>query len=183
MNRHSRPILLLLAVVALLPSLVRAHTIPSLTVEAVFQADRSYILRVNVDPRLFLSPQPTSLPPVETKWYSDQSPEELKKTEQQATEYLKRALTFLFGGQAGTASEVAYTPMDGATNQPLSAESKEVHLLAEIRGTTTAADFQVVLGMEANTSLILINSLGSQLERRPQVLFPGETSRAFMLAK
>lgn len=167
----------------LLPSWLHAHTVPSLTVDAAFQPDRSYVVKVNVDPRLFLSTQPTSLPPVESKWYHDQSPEDLKKTEQQATEYLKRALTLLFGGQTTEVAKVTYTAMDGATNQPLSAESKEVHLLAEIRGSTTAADFQVALGKDANTSLILINSRGDEMERRPQVLFPGETSRAFVVAK
>lgn len=50
--------------------------------------------------------------------------------------------------------------MDGATNQALTAESKEVHLLAEMKGNSTAADFQIALGHDANTSLILINSLG-----------------------
>ena len=173
-----------LVVLALLvPTSSGAHTVPSLTVDAVFQPDRSYVVRVNVDPRLFLSAQPTSLPPVEAKWYRDQSPEELKKTEQQAAEYLKRALTFLFGGQAVVPGAVTFVPMDGATNQALTAESKEVHLLAEMKGSSTAADFQIALGHDANTSLILINSLGEQPERRPQVLFPGETSRAFIFAK
>ena len=174
---------LVIAFCLLMPWLAGAHAIPSLTIDAVFQADHSYVLRVNVDPRLFLSAQPTSLPPVESKWYRDQSPEELKKTEQQASDYLKRVLTLLFAAQKAELPTITFTPMDGATNQPLSAESKEVHLLAEMRGSTSAADFQVSLGKEANTSLILINSLGDQMERRPQVLFPGETSRAFSLAK
>lgn len=174
---------LLLACLIGLPASVCAHAVPSLIVDAVFQTDGTYALRVNVDPRLFLSAQPTSLPPVESKWYRDQSPEDRKKTEQQATEYLKRALTFLFGGQRSELAEIHFTAMDGATNQPLAEQSAEVHLLAEVRGKTSAVDFQVGLGKDANTSLILINSLGEEMERRPQVLFPGETSRAFALAK
>ena len=39
-----------------------AHQIPSLTVEAEFRTDRAFTLRVNVDPRLFLSDRPSELP-------------------------------------------------------------------------------------------------------------------------
>ncbi len=167
---------------ALLPHRAEAHTIPSLTVEAIFQADHSYLLRINVDPRLFLSTQPTSLPPVEARWYRDQSPEELRKTEQQAADYLKKAIALLFANTPAELPAITFKPMDGATNQPLSDASKEVHLLAEMQGTTTGKDFQLVLGKDANSSLILLNSFANQQERRPQVLFPGETSRAFVLA-
>jgi hypothetical protein len=71
--------------------------------------------------------------------------------------------------------------MDGATNEPLKTDSKEVHLLAEMHGMAPGSDFQIVIGKDANSSVILLNSLGDQMERRPQVLFPGETSRAFAI--
>ena len=61
-----------------------AHQVPSLTVEALFSADRSYTLRINVDPRLFISDQPSSLPPVPIEWYRDQKPEELAATKLKA---------------------------------------------------------------------------------------------------
>ncbi|MDB6138914.1 MAG: hypothetical protein JWO94_1986 [Verrucomicrobiaceae bacterium] len=161
----------------------QAHAIPSLTVEAIFSTDRSYVLRVNVDPRLFLSDKPTALPPVEAGWYRDQTPEQLKATEKKSSEYLASALRPLFSGQVIALPDTTYEPMDGATNLPLTPESKEVHLLAQMHGQVPAGalDFALGVGREANTSLILINSLDGKEERRPQVLFPGETSRAFAL--
>jgi len=178
MMRAMRLFALLLLLVA---TAARAHTVPSLTVEAIFQADHSYTLRINVDPRLFLSTQPASLPPIEAKWYRDQSPDELKKTEQQAIDYLKKAVSLLFATKPADLPTITFKPMDGATNEPLTAESKEVHLLAEMHGMATGPDVQIVISRDANTSVILLNSLGDEMERRPQVLFPGETSRPFSL--
>ncbi len=164
-----------------LVTMARAHTVPSLTVEAVFQPDHSYTLRINVDPRLFLSDQPTSLPPVEADWYRTQSPDQVKQTEQRATDYLKKAIGLLFATKPTDLPAIHFKPMDGATNEPLKAESKEVHLLAEMQGTAAGADFQIVIHQAANSSVILLNCLGDQMERRPQVLFPGETSRPFAI--
>ena len=160
-----------------------AHAIPSLTVEAVFNSDRNYVLRVNVDPRLFLSNKPTTLPPVEAAWYTNQSPEQQKATEKQSSDFLASALSLVFTGQTVAPPPITYQPMDGATNLPLGADSKEVHLLAEMRGQVppAALDFALGVGRDANTSVILINSRDGEQERRPQVLFPGETSRPFDL--
>ncbi len=161
-----------------------AHAIPSLTVEAIFNADRSYVLRVNVDPRLFLSTKPTTLPPVEAGWYRDQTPEQLKKTEKKSNEYLASALTLLFSDRPMAFPAITYQPMDGATNLPLTDDSKEVHLLAEMKGQVPAGalNSSFAVGKDANTSVILINSQEGKQERRPQVLFPGETSRPFDLS-
>ncbi len=160
-----------------------AHSVPSLTVEAIFQPDRSYLLRVNVDPRLFLSATPTSLPPIEAGWYRGQTPDQLKATEKQAREYLTAALAPSFSSTTTSLPDATFQAMDGATNLPLSPESKEVHLLAEMHGQAPAGatDFALSLGKAANASMILINSLGEKQERRPQVIFPGETSRPFQL--
>ncbi|MDB6120007.1 MAG: hypothetical protein JWO08_3788 [Verrucomicrobiaceae bacterium] len=161
-----------------------AHAIPSLTVEAIFNADRSYVLRVNVDPRLFLSTKPTELPPVEAAWYRDQTPEQLKATEKKSNEYLASALSLIFSDHATAFPPITYQPMDGATNLPLAADSKEVHLLAEMHGQVPpgALNSAIAVSKEANTSVILINSQEGKQERRPQVLFPGETSRPFELS-
>ncbi|MDB6074944.1 MAG: hypothetical protein JWO89_2584 [Verrucomicrobiaceae bacterium] len=161
-----------------------AHAIPSLTVEAIFNADRSYVLRVNVDPRLFLSTKPTELPPVEASWYRDQTPEQLRATEKKSNEYLASALSLIFSDRAIPLPAITYQPMDGATNLPLSADSKEVHLLAEMKGQVPAGalNSSIAVGKDANTSVILINSQEGKQERRPQVLFPGETSRPFELS-
>lgn len=160
-----------------------AHAVPSLTVEAGFSSDRSYVLRVSVDPRLILSSQPTSLPPTEAAWYRDQTPEQLKATERRSNEYLASALSLVFSGKPQDLPVATYQAMDGASNQPLAVDSKEVHLLAEFHGTLPAAalDFALSVGKDANTSVILINSRNGEQERRPQVLFPGETSRPFDL--
>jgi len=60
------------------------------------------------------------------------------------------------------------------------AESAETHLLGEIQGVSPAADLRVHLAPAANTSLILLTRMGTGdgAERRPIVLFPGETSPA-----
>ena len=176
--RHAFGLLLLTSL-----SAVQAHSVPSLTVEAIFKTDRSYLLRVNVDPRLFLSTKPTSLPPVEASWYRDQSPEQVKATAKSASDYLASALTAVFSGTSSPLPAITCQPMDGATNLPLNADSKEVHLLAEMRGQAPAAagDFTLAIGKDANSSVILINSVDGKQERRPQVLFPGETSRPFPL--
>lgn len=159
----------------------RAHTVPSITVEAEFSADRSFVLRVNLDPRLFLSTNPTTLPPMEAAWWRDQSDEQKKASLQQALDYVHKALAVIFAGKPIALPAFAFQPMDGAANTPFTPETKEVHLLAEARGKAEANEFQVALGKEANTSLILLNSYAGNGERRPQVLFPGETSRAFVL--
>ena len=162
---------------------LQAHAVPSITVEALFKSDRSYDLKISVDARLFLSDKPTTLPPVEASWYRNQTAEQLQETEKRSNEYIEKALSFLFNGQAEPLSEITYKPMDGATNQPLGPESKEVHLLAEFHGTMPdpAKEFTLGVNKDANTSVILILTKDAETERRPQVLFPGETSRPFEL--
>jgi MYXO-CTERM domain-containing protein len=161
---------------AMLPGILQAHTVPSLTLEATFQTNGRYLLKANVDPRLFLAADPTSLPPVEAGWYRGQSAEQLNETEAKAADYLRQALVVTFGGAAHELSKPTFQPMDGATNERLSPTSQEVHLLAEVTGPTAPGPFQVRLGQRANTSLILLTTIGDQAERRPMVLFPGETS-------
>lgn len=160
-----------------------AHQVPSLTVEAEFGMDGAYTLRVNVDPRLFLSDRPSELPPVPVEWYRDQSEAELAATRRSAQAYLARALTLVFSDKNESMPSCTFLPMDGATNMPLDVETREVHLLARCsaRVPEGGRDFKLALGKDANVSMILLNSLAGKAERRPQVLFPGETSRAFRL--
>ena len=161
-----------------------AHQVPSLTVEALFSADRSYTLRINVDPRLFISDQPSSLPPVPIEWYRDQKPEELAATKIKAAGYLVKSLHIKFGDVTLPLENCDFQPMDGATNMPLSADTKEVHLLAAAKGTVPKEQntFALALSQDANVSMILMNSFEGTMERRPNVVFPGETSRPFQLA-
>lgn len=160
-----------------------AHQVPSMTIEAVFSTDHHYTLRINLDPRLFLSDQPTSLPPVPANWFRDQSPEEVQKTFASAQDYLNRALECRFSGKTAALTGCRFQAMDGASNGPFTEASQEVHLLGEMEGQapTGQAAFELALLQPANTSLILLNSLDGKAERRPQVLFPGETSRPFPL--
>ena len=69
-----------------------AHVVPSMTVEAEFQSDGGYALRINVDPRTFLAPDPTTLPPVPASWYREQTPEQIAATHERAQYYLAEAL-------------------------------------------------------------------------------------------
>lgn len=161
-----------------------AHQVPSLTAEALFSTDRGYTLRINLDPRLFISDQPSSLPPVPIEWYRDQKPDELAATKKKAAAYLLKALSIQFGDATRPVENCEFQPMDGATNMPLSADTQEVHLLAEAKGVVpeAAKSFALTLSHDANVSMILLNSFEGTMERRPNVVFPGETSRPFVLA-
>lgn len=173
-----RPWRLMLWMLVVAAGTVQAHTVPSLTLEASFQADGRYVMKANVDPRLFLAAVPSNLPPVAASWYWDQSPAQRQATEAQATAYLRQTVQTHFGGLPTDLPAMTWTAMDGATNEALKPESVETHLLAQIQGVSPAADLRVHLAPAANTSLILLTSIGSGdgAERRPIVLFPGEAS-------
>ncbi len=172
----------LLACLLLVAPLLRAHQIPNITLEAMFAADPSYTLRVNLDPRVFLSAQPTALPPVEAGWYLNQSEAERSETHLRATEYLQKNLGLRFGSTDVAWPAIEITAIDGTTLEPLKPDTAETHLLAVARGRVPgsgAEPFELVFGPEANVSLILLNSEDGKPERRPQVLFPGESSRPY----
>jgi len=154
-----------------------------MTIEADFGTDRTFSLRINVDPRTFLAADPTTLPPVPSSWYREQKPEQIAVTHQKAQEYLSNSLGVLFGGQKIVLPECEIQAIDGADNTPLKAETQEVHLLATATGLIpeTADTFQIEFAKDANTSLILLHTQAGKCELRPQVIFPGETSRAFQL--
>lgn len=173
----------LLACLLLIAPLLRAHQIPNITLEAMFAADRSYTLRVNLDPRVFLSAQPTSLPPVEAGWYLGQSETEQKETHLRATEYLRKNLGLRFGATDAEWPVIEITAIDGTTLEPLKPDTAETHLLAVAKSRLPGGGnaFELVFGPEANVSLILLNSEDGKPERRPQVLFPGESSRPYKL--
>lgn len=174
-----RALAALLAVI----SVAQAHVVPNMTVEANFAADRTYTLQINVDPRIFLAADPTTLPPVPGSWYREQTPEQRATTHQKAREYLSGALGVLFGGQKSVLPDCEIQAIDGADNNPLKADTQEIHLLATASGRLpeAAATFQIDFAKDANTTLILLHTQAGRAEPRPQVLFPGETSRAFQL--
>lgn len=164
-------------------SLSSAHVVPNMTIEAEFARDHSFVLRLNLDPRVFLSDQPTSLPPVTADWFLNQSDEQKKATYQQATEYLKANVGLIFGDQPLALPEAEFVAMDGATNESIKPDTAETHLLATAKGQVPAGsdNFKLAFGKAANVSLILLNSEEGNEERRPQVIFPGETSRPFKI--
>ncbi|MDB6007659.1 MAG: hypothetical protein JWR15_4646 [Prosthecobacter sp.] len=161
-----------------------AHVVPNMTVEADFDSAGGYSLRINVDPRTFLATDPTSLPPVPASWYREQTPGQVSATHEKAQQYLANALGVLFNGQKIPLPACKMRPMDGADNTPLKADTQEVHLLATASGLlpANAATFQIDFAKDANTSLILLHTQAGKPEMRPQVVFPGETSRPFQLA-
>lgn len=165
------------------PCRTQAHQVPSLTIEALFSADLSYTLRVSLDPRLFLSDQPSALPPVPIEWYRDQGEKDLEETRKKAADYLQRALILKFGEKSVAVKNCDFQPMDGATNMPIAADTKEVHLLATTKGRVPDGErsFAVTLSQNANVSMILMNSFEGTMERRPNVIFPGETTRPYEL--
>lgn len=158
-----------------------AHVVPNMTVEADFDADTTYTLRINVDPRTFLAADPTTLPPVPGSWYREQTPEQIAATHQKARDYLSAALGLIFSGQKTPLPACELQAIDGADNAPLKPDTQEIHLLATVHGSPPpgADNFQIDFSKDANTSLILLHRQTGTAELRPQVIFPGETSRPF----
>lgn len=156
-----------------------AHQVPNMTIEATFEASGDYELRVNLDPRVFLSSIPTSLPPVAADWFLSQSTDQVKSTFAKATEHLQKHLEMRFGGKVEPIVGMTFVAMDGATNQPVTDETAEMHLLGTLRGRVTAGAGEFVLGFarEAQVSLILLLKTAEMAEPKVQVLFPGESSR------
>jgi hypothetical protein len=152
-----------------------------MTIEADFDAQGHFKMKVNVDPRVIISDQPTTLPPVEAAWYLDQTPEQVKATYEKAVAYLNAQLKIQFGPNAWPLPQVSWQAMDGTTNLPLTAETKEVHLLATIKGSVPAdqSTFALGFGQTAQVSLILLLKNPGLTEPKVMVLFPGETSRPF----
>jgi hypothetical protein len=162
---------------------VQAHVVPNMTVEADFGRTGGYTLRINVDPRTFLATDPTSLPPVPGSWYREQNAEQAAATHEKARQYLRSALGLLFSGRKTPLPDCQIQAMDGADNTPLKPDTVEVQLLATVEGRLPegADSFQIDIAKDANTSMILLLSHEGRAEPRPQVVFPGETSRKFPL--
>lgn len=161
----------------------RAHQVPTMQIEAEFKLDQSYSLRINLDPRVFLSEQPSSLPPVPAAWYRDQTPAQIAETEKAAREYLRKNVELQFGVEKVPLPDFTFVAMDGAKNEPITAETEEVHLLASAQSAVTVngRNFSINLGRDAKVSLILLNTMEGQSERKPRVIFPGESSEPFPL--
>ena len=159
-----------------------AHQTPTLVVEAEFTNTRESTIRVNIDPRLILSDQPTTLPPVAAAWYLDQDADAKMKAAELAQAYLAKPLVFKVGDTV-MKLEWKFVGIDSATNLPLNTNSAEVHLLAEAKGPLPAVqgDFVVELSKNSTISMILLNSREGVKERRPDVRFPGEVSRGYPL--
>lgn len=161
----------------------QAHQVPNMTVEATFEAGGAFELKVNLDPRVFLSSIPTSLPPVAADWYLNQTPEQVQASYKAATEHLKKHLEARFGGIAQAWSEVVWQAMDGATNEKVTAETTETHLLGVLKGKVPAGkgEFGLAFAKESQVSLILLLKTPEMSEPKVQVLFPGETSRPLVV--
>jgi len=160
-----------------------AHVVPNMTVEAEFTSAGGCTLRINVDPRTFLAADPTSLPPVPASWYLEQSTGQAAVTHEKAQQYLANSLGVLFDGKKVELPACKIQAIDGADNTILKADTQEVHLLATASSQVPAdaTTFQIDFAKEANTSLILLHTQAGKTELRPQVIFPGETSRPFQL--
>lgn len=172
---------LVFALIAL-SGLLHAHNVPSMTLESRFTEAGKFDLTINFDPRAFLAADPRSLPPVEGSWFSGQSPAEAAATLEKAKDYLRQSVGLIFNGRPIPLPELTIQPIDGADNTPLKPDTLELHLLAKCAAPVPegATEFQIAFAKNAAIDLILLNALESAAERRPQVLFPGETSRPFV---
>jgi hypothetical protein len=174
--------LLLLPAVCLLTPVLCAHTVPTITVEAEFSAGRKVALRVNLDPRLFLSDQPATLPPVPATWWFEQDEKARAGSLASAKTYIEKNIRFRTG-ESPVEVRWQVVPVDSASAFPLGPNSGGGHLLAEHTGPLpgVAGDFKVTLDERAAVGLILLNSMEGKPERHPQAIFPGESSRGFKL--
>jgi len=161
--------------------IAEAHVVPNMTIEAGFDSDGGFTLRINVDPRTFLAADPTSLPPVPGSWYREQTPEQTAATHEKARKYLSRALGLVFDGRKTPLPTCEIQAIDGADNTPLKPDTQEVHLLATMRSSPPhgSRSFQIDFAKDANTTLILLQGRKGSPDVRTQVVFPGETSRPF----
>ena len=175
-----RALLILLA--AAFCGSLSAHTVPVVVIEAEFSSAREAVIKVNLDPRLFLAAQPTAVPPIPASWWFEQDEAAQQNTRKTAAEYVARTFTFSVG-TTPLQGDWKVEPIDSASAFPLGQASTEAHLLAEHRGALPASpgDFKVAVGKECAVAVILLCSNTGDAERRPQSLFPGEISRAFPL--
>ena len=160
---------------------MHAHPdVSPLIVEAEFNTQHQFTLRVNLDPRLLMSDQPGTLPPATAAWFLDQNENARTKTIDQARKFLEQIMAIKFG-DVSFMPAWTFTAIDGFSNLPLAANSAETHLLATLTQPVPAAagDFKVTLDSKCPVSLLLLKLFTGEENRRPQVLFPGETSRAF----
>jgi hypothetical protein len=176
-----RAALILLLAAAFCGSL-SAHTVPVVVIEAEFSSAREAVIKVNLDPRLFLSAQPTAVPPVPASWWFEQDEAAQQTTRKAAADYVARIFTFSVG-TTPLRGDWKVEPIDSASAFPLGQASTEAHLLVEHHGALPASpgDFKVAVGKECAVAVILLCSNAGDAERRPQSLFPGEISRAFPL--
>jgi hypothetical protein len=158
-----------------------AHQVPSLTLEADFTVEGAVTFSINLDPRLFLAEDPTTLPPIPAPWFRDQTEQARTQTLADALTYVQSALTFFFDEQKSAALTWEFVPIDGATGEPFSDTTAEVHFLAKCKTQCPANTITSSIRLEpaAKAAAVLLNSLNQQAERRPQILFPGESSRPF----
>lgn len=172
---------LVFALIAL-TRLLNAHIVPSMTIESRFTETGNFDLTINFDPRAFLAADPRSMPPLAGQWFSDQSPEQTTATLQKAKHYLRQSVALLFNGRPLPLPELTVQPIDGADNTPFKPDTQELHLLAKCAAPIPegATEFQIAFAKSAAIDLILLNALENAAERKPQVLFPSETSRPFV---
>jgi hypothetical protein len=163
----------------ILGSAVHAHQVPNMTVEAAFAADGGFEIKVNLDPRVFLSDNPASLPPVPASWYLDQTEDQRRENFQQATSHVGRMLKFQLGRDALKEPAINWQAMDGATSLAVTADTAETHLLGTLRGVVPegADSFTLEYARDGQVSLILLTTTPGMTEPKVQVLFAGEASR------
>lgn len=160
-------------------SAAHAHQVPNMTVEADFAPDGGFEIKVNIDPRVFLSDNPTSLPPVPASWFLDQSEDQRRDTFRQATSHVGRMLKFQLGKEALKEPAIDWQAMDGATSLAVTVDTAETHLLGTLRGAVPegADRFTLQYAREGQVSLILLTTTPGMTEPKVQVLFAGESSR------
>jgi hypothetical protein len=177
-----RAVFLLCFALLVLGQKAGAHQVPSMVIEAEFSPERHVTLLVNLDPRLFLTDQPTAMPPIPASWWFQQSAAEQAETLKKTAAYVDVQLQFRLGG-SDLKGAWKVQPVDSAAVTPLTPSSAEVHLLAEYRGPLpeVPGDFKMKVSPTCAVPTLLMNAMAGVEQRQPQAVFPGESSRGFAL--
>lgn len=166
----------------LLGGVATAHQVPSLGLEVDLHQSAPSTIKLDIDPRLVVSSTPTQLPPIPADWYRSLNDADRQQTLESAVRFILGNIVFK-SGQEPVMLNWKFTPVDGSNAVPLSDDSKEIHLLAQATATLHGPDFVVSLGKDCAAALTMIAAVDGTPERRPQVLFPGETSRPVKIVK
>ncbi|MBL9205651.1 MAG: HupE/UreJ family protein [Opitutaceae bacterium] len=153
-----------------------AHPVPDVPVRAVFGADGSAVIQVEVDPRCF-EKHAAEAPYLLQGTFVAMEPPAREALKARALEFIRRTIEFRFEplGRFDPEFAVAFTTHAGA---PLTKPDDPVMLTATWRTRLPAGleGYRIKALESGALSVLFLNEVNGQVLERIHVLFPGETS-------